>query len=77
MTPTATAPDLDACRRGLREAARRRERADRLKAKANAELAELIRQGLELELPVTEIARLAGLSRWSVYDFLKRETPRP
>jgi DNA invertase Pin-like site-specific DNA recombinase len=64
-------------RRGLQDAARRREKADRQKAAATADLVKFIREAQASDVPVTEIARLAGLSRRSVYELLRREEPRP
>jgi DNA invertase Pin-like site-specific DNA recombinase len=60
----------DAVIQGLRKAAKRRERADRARKEATAELRERIREAQEAGVPIAQIAREAGLSRQGVYDLL-------
>jgi hypothetical protein len=54
----------------IQQAARRREKADRARREATAQLRELCRQAQSEGISVTEIAREAGLSRQGVYDLL-------
>jgi DNA invertase Pin-like site-specific DNA recombinase len=55
---------------GLRRAAKRRDRADRARKEATAELRERIREAQAAGVPIAQIAREAGLSRQGVYDLL-------
>ncbi len=56
--------------KGIRQAARQRQRADTARREATDRLRELCRQAQNEGVPVTEIAREAGLSRQGVYDLL-------
>jgi DNA invertase Pin-like site-specific DNA recombinase len=56
--------------KGIRRAARQRERADKLRHDATRELRERIRQAQADGVSVSQIAREAGLSRQGVYDLL-------
>jgi DNA invertase Pin-like site-specific DNA recombinase len=56
--------------KGIRQAARRRERADRARREATDELRERIREAQAAGLPIAQIAREAHLSRQGVYDLL-------
>lgn len=53
---------------GLAEAGRRRADAERARAEAMADLTRWLRRGRGAGLPVTELARLAGVTRQTVYD---------
>jgi DNA invertase Pin-like site-specific DNA recombinase len=55
---------------GIRRAAKRRQKADRARREATDELRELCRKAQAEGVPITEIAREAGLSRQGVYDLL-------
>jgi len=55
---------------GLRRAAKRRERADRARREATAELRDRCREAQEAGVPISRIAREVGLSRQGVYDLL-------
>jgi DNA invertase Pin-like site-specific DNA recombinase len=56
--------------KGVRQAAQRRERADKARREATAELRERIREAQAAGVPIAQIAREAGLSRQGVYDLL-------
>ena len=56
--------------RGLRSAAKRRERADKARRKATDDLRRIAREAQEAGVPIAQIAREAGLSRQGVYDLL-------
>jgi DNA invertase Pin-like site-specific DNA recombinase len=56
--------------KGIRRAAKRRERADQARREATNELRRLVRDAQAEGVPITEIAREAGLSRQGVYDLL-------
>jgi DNA invertase Pin-like site-specific DNA recombinase len=56
----------------LRQAAKRRERIDRARREATAELRERIREAQAAGVSIAQIAREAGLSRQGVYDLLDR-----
>jgi DNA invertase Pin-like site-specific DNA recombinase len=58
--------------RGIRSAAKRRNRADDLRRKATDELREHCRAAQAEGVAITQIAREAGLSRQGVYDLLGR-----
>ena len=64
MTEQATAI------RRIRGAARRREKADKAKREATAELQTHCREAQKAGVPITRIASEAGLSRQGVYDLL-------
>lgn len=55
---------------GLRRAAKQRERAQRTRQQATHELRERAREAQSEGVPVSRIAREAGLSRQGVYDLL-------
>jgi hypothetical protein len=56
--------------KGIRQAAKRRERAERARHQATDELRERIRDAQSEGVSVSRIAREAGLSRQGVYDLL-------
>jgi DNA invertase Pin-like site-specific DNA recombinase len=56
--------------KGIRNAARQRERADRQRREATRELRERIRQAQADGVSISRIAREARLSRQGVYDLL-------
>ena len=56
--------------KGIRRAAKRRERADHARREATAELRERIREAQKAGVPIAQIAREAHLSRQGVYDLL-------
>jgi DNA invertase Pin-like site-specific DNA recombinase len=56
--------------KGIRKAARQRERAERTRKDATVELRERIRQAQADGESISRIAREAGLSRQGVYDLL-------
>ena len=66
--------DATAAIKGIRRAAKNRERADVARAKATDELRRYCKEAQEAGVPVTQIASEAGLSRQGVYDLL---TERP
>ena len=55
---------------GIRRAAKRRERAMRERVRATDDLERLCREAQAAGVPITRIAREAGLSRQGVYDLL-------
>jgi DNA invertase Pin-like site-specific DNA recombinase len=56
----------------LQQAAKRRQRADRARREATAELRERIREAQAAGVSIAQIAREAGLSRQGVYDLLSQ-----
>ncbi|HEX6687483.1 MAG TPA: hypothetical protein VF085_02330 [Solirubrobacterales bacterium] len=62
--------DAAAAIKGIRRAAKARERADVARAKATEELRSYCKAAQEAEVPITQIASEAGLSRQGVYDLL-------
>jgi DNA-binding phage protein len=56
--------------RGIRSAAKRREKADTAKREATADLRRYCEQAREAGVSITKIASEAGLSRQGVYDLL-------
>jgi hypothetical protein len=56
--------------KGLRSAAKRRERADKAKREATDDLRRIASEAQEAGVPIARIAREAGLSRQGVYDLL-------
>lgn len=62
--------NAEAHRAGLIAAGAKRAQAETLRAQAMAELAIWVRAGKEQGLPIAEIARLAGLTRQTVYTIL-------
>jgi DNA invertase Pin-like site-specific DNA recombinase len=61
--------------KSIRQAAKRRDRADKARREAVAELREQVRAAQEAGVSITRIAAEAGLSRQGVYDLLA--SPRP
>jgi DNA invertase Pin-like site-specific DNA recombinase len=62
--------------KGIRQAAKRRDRADAARRAAVADLRERIREAQAAGVSVSQIAREASLSRQGVYDLLNGH-PRP
>ena len=62
----------DEIRDGLRNAAVRREQADRDKAEATEDLRRWLREAEPTNISHAEAARLAGLSRNGAYQLLRR-----
>ena len=56
--------------KGIRRAAKARDRADAAKTKATEELRGYCKEAQKAGVPVTRIASEAGLSRQGVYDLL-------
>jgi DNA invertase Pin-like site-specific DNA recombinase len=56
--------------KGIRNAARRRDRADKSRREARADLKRYCREALDAGIPISQIAREAKLSRQSVYALL-------
>ena len=56
--------------KGLRQAARRRERAESARREATVDLLRFIREAQADGVSLSRIAREAGLSRQGVYDLL-------
>jgi DNA-binding phage protein len=62
--------DASAAIKGIRRAAKSRERANAARAKATDDLRRSCKDAQEAGVPVTRIAEEAGLSRQGVYDLL-------
>lgn len=62
--------DAAAVIKGIRRAAKSRERADGARHKATDELRRYCKEAQDAGVPVTQIALEAGLSRQGVYDLL-------
>jgi len=62
--------DATAAIKGIRRAAKSRERADAARTKATDELRRYCKDAKEAGVPVTQIAQEAGLSRQGVYDLV-------
>jgi hypothetical protein len=62
--------DADAAIKGIRRAAKSRDRADAARGKAIKELRRSCQAAQKADVPVTQIAQEAGLSRQGVYDLL-------
>lgn len=60
---------------GIRKAAKQRERAEALRRKATDDLRDYCRQAQAQGVPISQIAREAGLSRQGVYDLLAGRRP--
>lgn len=60
---------------GIRLAALRRDRAEKARLAATAELRRQVVAAREQGVPITQIAREAGLSRQAVYDLLAQARP--
>jgi AcrR family transcriptional regulator len=63
-------PELAQYRKALREAARMREQADEMRSAAMRHLRRWCIRAKQAGMPVTEIAKEAGLSRQSVYELI-------
>jgi DNA invertase Pin-like site-specific DNA recombinase len=61
--------------KGIRHAAKRRDRADQARREAVAELRERVREAQAEGVSISQIAREAGLSRQGVYDLLAAAAP--
>jgi DNA invertase Pin-like site-specific DNA recombinase len=61
--------------KGIRQAAKRRDRADRARREAVDDLREQVRAAQSAGVSVSQIAREAGLSRQGVYDLLADRRP--
>jgi DNA invertase Pin-like site-specific DNA recombinase len=61
--------------KGIRKAAKRRDRADEARREAVADLRARIREAQAAGVSVSQIAREARLSRQSVYDLLADRPP--
>jgi hypothetical protein len=70
MDPQNTLQDRSHALREIAKAANRRQRADRSRREATAELREWCQRAHDAGVPITEIAGVAGLSRQGVYDLL-------
>jgi DNA-binding phage protein len=62
--------EQSAALKAIRRAARKREKADQAKREATEELRRYCREAQAAEVPITQIASEAGLSRQGVYDLL-------
>lgn len=60
---------------GLRIAAKRRERAEKARREATEDLRRFAREAQKSGVPISRIAREAGLSRQGVYDLLASARP--
>lgn len=58
--------------RSIRKAAKQRELAEQARRAATVELREWCAKAQTAGIPITEIAREAGLSRQGVYDLISR-----
>ncbi|MGH2761397.1 MAG: helix-turn-helix domain-containing protein [Thermoleophilaceae bacterium] len=61
-----------ACRDGLRKAGAQRADAERRRAKTMADLADWTRAAAEQGISIVEIAKLSGVSRPTIYEWLGR-----
>jgi DNA invertase Pin-like site-specific DNA recombinase len=61
--------DLESIK-GIRQAAKRRQKAERTRHEATEDLRERMRQAQSEGVSISRIAREAGLSRQGVYDLL-------
>lgn len=61
--------------KGIRLAAKRRDRADQARRHATDQLRECAREAQSAGVPIAQIAREAGLSRQGVYDLLGDRRP--
>ena len=62
--------DASVAIKGIRRAAKSRERADAARHKATDDLRRYCKEAQDAGIPVTQIALEAGLSRQGVYDLL-------
>jgi pyocin large subunit-like protein len=69
-SPTAKIVLPDSARQGIAEAGARRALAEHLRAEAMIDLADWVRAGREVGLTISEMARLAGVTRVTVYAML-------
>jgi DNA invertase Pin-like site-specific DNA recombinase len=60
-------------KRQLFDAGRRRQAADRAVEAASQSLTEAVEKAAAEGIPKTEIAKLAGVSRQTIYDILERQ----
>jgi DNA-binding phage protein len=67
--------DADEIRRELREAGRRRTDALAARDAATARIAELAPAATAAGIPMTEVARLAGITRQAIYLALSERRP--
>jgi hypothetical protein len=70
MTTQTTRQDRSHALREVAKAANRRQRADRTRREATADLREWCQRAHDAGVSITEIAHVAGLSRQGVYDLL-------
>jgi hypothetical protein len=68
--------DATAAIKGIRRAAKSRERADAARAKATDDLRRYCKDAQDAGVSVTRIASEAGLSRQGVYDLLAERPSR-
>jgi DNA-binding phage protein len=61
--------------KGIRQAARRRERATKAKQEATGQMLHYVREAQAAGVSISQIAREAGLSRQGVYDLLADQSP--
>ena len=61
--------------KNIRQAAKRRDRADKARREAVADLREQVRAAQKAGVSITRIAAEAGLSRQGVYDLLASQRP--
>ena len=62
--------DATAAIKGIRQAAKRRERADKTRREATNDLRRYCLEAQQAGVSISQIAREAGLSRQGVYDLL-------
>jgi DNA invertase Pin-like site-specific DNA recombinase len=62
--------------KGIRQAAKRRERATRAKREATDDLRRFCQEAQAAGVSISQIARESGLSRQGVYDLLAEPTSR-
>ena len=72
-SPIAKTVLPDSARQGIAEAGARRALAERLRAEAMIDLADWVRAGRGVGLTISEMARLAGVTRVTVYAMLGEE----
>ncbi|HKG36192.1 MAG TPA: hypothetical protein VKA89_07140 [Solirubrobacterales bacterium] len=62
--------ERDEALKGIRNAAKRRDRADKSRRQAREQLKRYTREAQAAGVPISEIAQVAGLSRQAVYGLL-------
>lgn len=62
--------DLEGLRSTLQTAGHKRQQARQLHRQAMTELADTIPDAIDAGIPITEIARLSGVTRQTVYNIL-------